>query len=73
MHRPDFSRNERTSRFQVGLRVSDGEQLSPAASQLSQHTADLIDKEINRFLNESYNRAKEILTKHKVCFQNIQH
>lgn len=28
----------------------------------------MIDKEINRFLQESYERAKDILTKHKVLF-----
>lgn len=30
--------------------------------------SDMIDKEINSFLKESYDRAKEILIKHRVSF-----
>lgn len=33
--------------------------------ELSPQTLDAIDKEINKVLQESYNRAKEILNKHK--------
>lgn len=34
----------------------------------SPQTNEAIDQEISRLLQESYNRAKEMLTKHKVCF-----
>lgn len=35
-------------------------------NNLSPQTSEAIDQEINKLLNESYLRAKEILTKHKV-------
>uniref|UniRef100_A0A1I8A3N0 AAA domain-containing protein n=1 Tax=Steinernema glaseri TaxID=37863 RepID=A0A1I8A3N0_9BILA len=48
----DFSANETSGAF---VNVND----------LSPHTTDMIDQEITRIMNESYNRAKDILTKHK--------
>uniref|UniRef100_A0A158Q768 AAA domain-containing protein n=1 Tax=Elaeophora elaphi TaxID=1147741 RepID=A0A158Q768_9BILA len=50
----------------VGLRIADDESRSLLAdNQLSPPLSEMIDKEINRFLRESYERAKDILIKHK--------
>ncbi|VDK75702.1 unnamed protein product [Gongylonema pulchrum] len=50
----------------VGLRISDNESRSLiSVNQLSPPMSEMIDREINRFLKESYDRAKEILTRHK--------
>ncbi|CAJ0941935.1 unnamed protein product, partial [Mesorhabditis belari] len=52
----------------VGLRdfsVSDSDSSIVKVNDLSPHTNETIDQEINRILKESYERAKEILTKHK--------
>ncbi|CAJ0580710.1 unnamed protein product, partial [Mesorhabditis spiculigera] len=51
----------------VGLRdfsIDDGGGLVKV-NDLSPQTSEAIDQEINRILQESYNRAKDILTKHK--------
>uniref|UniRef100_A0A1I8EH64 AAA domain-containing protein n=1 Tax=Wuchereria bancrofti TaxID=6293 RepID=A0A1I8EH64_WUCBA len=50
----------------VGLRIADDESRSLIAdNQLSLPLSEIIDKEISRFLKESYERAKDILIKHK--------
>ncbi|PAV58316.1 hypothetical protein WR25_14709 [Diploscapter pachys] len=52
----------------VGLRdytAEDNDSALVKVCELSPQTLDAIDKEINRVLQESYNRAKEILSKHK--------
>lgn len=50
----------------VGLRIADDESRTLiSVNQLSQPMSDMIDKEINSFLKESYDRAKEILIKHR--------
>ncbi|KAM3723776.1 ATP-dependent zinc metalloprotease YME1 [Dirofilaria immitis] len=50
----------------VGLRIADDESKSLIAdNQLSLSLSEMIDKEISRFLKESYERAKDILIKHK--------
>ncbi|KAK6101932.1 Uncharacterized protein BM_BM13758 [Brugia malayi] len=50
----------------VGLRIADDESRSLIAdNHLSSPLSDIIDKEISRFLKESYERAKDILIKHK--------
>uniref|UniRef100_A0A1I7XSG2 Peptidase_M41 domain-containing protein n=1 Tax=Heterorhabditis bacteriophora TaxID=37862 RepID=A0A1I7XSG2_HETBA len=53
----------------VGLRDFTADDSSSAVvkvSELSPQMAEAIDKEINQVLQDSYNRAKDILTKHKV-------
>lgn len=54
--------------IQVGLRdfSPDDNNTFIMVNDLSPQTAELIDQEISRLLTESYGRAKEILTKHKV-------
>jgi len=37
----------------------------------SDDTANLIDEEVKRIINEQYNRAKDILTKHKIEHQTL--
>ncbi|MCP9259276.1 ATP-dependent zinc metalloprotease YME1L1 [Dirofilaria immitis] len=50
----------------VGLRIAEDESKSLIAdNQLSLSLSEMIDKEISRFLKESYERAKDILIKHK--------
>ncbi|VDM39866.1 unnamed protein product [Toxocara canis] len=51
----------------VGLRDFSPEDGSAfvVVNDLSPQTSEMIDQEISRLLNESYGRAKEILTKHK--------
>ncbi|EJD74217.1 ATP-dependent metalloprotease YME1L1 [Loa loa] len=50
----------------VGLRIADDESRSLiAVNQLSSPLSEMIDKEIGRLLKESYERAKDILIKHK--------
>lgn len=56
--------------MQVGLRdfsvdMSHGSLIQ--VSDLSPQTAEAIDQEISRLLNESYARAKDLLQKHKAC------
>lgn len=57
--------------FQVGLRdysIEDSNAFMKI-NDLSPQTSEMIDQEINRLLNESYMRAKEVLVKHKVCIK----
>ncbi|VDK52779.1 unnamed protein product, partial [Anisakis simplex] len=51
----------------VGLRDFSPEESSAfvQVNELSPQTSEVIDQEITRLLNDSYNRAKEILIKHK--------
>ncbi|MFH4981046.1 hypothetical protein AB6A40_007755 [Gnathostoma spinigerum] len=53
----------------VGLRDfsadDNGNSAFISIKDVSPHMTELIDQEINRILNESYSRAKELLTKHK--------
>ncbi len=53
----DFAHSEDRRNFLVNVN-----ELSPA-------TTEVIDQEINRLLQESFNRAKEILIKYKVGFE----
>ncbi|EPB79582.1 ATP-dependent metallopeptidase HflB [Ancylostoma ceylanicum] len=59
-----------TPLHKVGLRDFTAEDSSSTSlvkiSDLSPQTAEAIDKEINQVLQDSYQRAKDILTKHKV-------
>lgn len=55
----------------VGLRdftVTEDRNSLVTVNELSSQMNDIIDQEVNRLLNESYFRAKDILTKHKVFF-----
>ena len=55
--------------IQIGLRdytADDSDSALVKVSDLSPQTCEAIDKEINQILMDSYNRAKEILVKHKV-------
>lgn len=40
-------------------------------NEIGPQTMEILDREVNLLLDESYNRAKEILTKHKVDLKNI--
>lgn len=42
-------------------------------NELSPQAMEAIDQEINRLLTESYNRAKDILSKHKAHTQSFIH
>ena len=56
--------------FKVGLRDFSIEDTSAfiKVNDLSPQTSEIIDQEISTLLNESYGRAKEVLSKHKVTY-----
>ncbi|KAK0416694.1 hypothetical protein QR680_012635 [Steinernema hermaphroditum] len=64
----DMRKASQLASSMVGLRDFSATENSGAfvnVSDLSPQTSEMIDQEISRIMNESYTRAKDILTKHK--------